>query len=70
MPDVAVELDEAARVEELLQPLAREQLPALALAGDGALVARVERLVAEPLERGQLRLGGLEISSAFAMAGA
>ena len=69
MADVAVELDEAARVEELLQPLAGEQLPALALALDRALVAGVERLLAQPLERRQLRLGGLEVS-AFAMRGA
>ena len=34
MPDEAVELDERARVEELLEPLAREELAALALASD------------------------------------
>ena len=32
--DEAVELDERARIEELLEPLAREELPALALALD------------------------------------
>ena len=52
--DVAVELDEAARVEELLDALAGEQLAALALALDGALDRRVERLVAQPLELGEL----------------
>src|SRR4029453_19655759 len=36
--DVAVELDEAAGVQELLQPLTGEQLAALALPSDRALV--------------------------------
>ena len=39
--DVAVELDERARVEQLLDPLAREQLPPLALPRDRLLAARV-----------------------------
>jgi hypothetical protein len=59
--NVTVELDEAAGVEELLEPLAREQLAAPALALDGALVARVQSLLPEPLERGELRLRRLEI---------
>ncbi len=54
MADEAVELDEAARVEQLLDPLAREELAALALPGDSPLVAGVECLVAEPLELGEL----------------
>jgi hypothetical protein len=51
--DVAVELDERARIAELLGPLAGEQPPLLAPLLHGALAARVQRLVAhlaEPLE--------------------
>jgi hypothetical protein len=54
----AVELDERARIEELLDPLAREELAALALPGDRALVPGVERLLAQPRELGELVLGG------------
>jgi Domain of unknown function (DUF4260) len=57
--DVAVELDEAPRVEELLDPLAGEELPAGALALDGALVTGMERLVAAALQLVELRLGAL-----------
>ena len=57
MPDEAVELDERARVEELLEPLAREELPALALARDVRLARRMERLLAQLLEPAELRLG-------------
>ena len=39
VPDETVELDERARVEELLEPLAGEQLPALALTLDGLSLA-------------------------------
>ena len=39
MADEAVELDERARVEQEVDPLARKQLPALVLAGDGLLRA-------------------------------
>ena len=45
--DVAVELDEAARVEEPLEPLPGEQLAALALTRHRALVAGVGGLVLE-----------------------
>ena len=38
--DVAVELDERARVAQLLGPLAREQLPGLALLRHGRLASR------------------------------
>ena len=55
--DEAVELDEAARVEQLLDPLAREELAALALPLDGAGSSpRVKRLVAEPRELVELAL--------------
>ena len=54
VPDVAVELDERARVEQLLDPLAREQLPALPLPRDRLLVARVRGLLGELLEPGEL----------------
>ena len=58
--DVAVELDEAARVEEQLEPLAGEELAPLALPLDRALVAGVGGLVpqrGEPRElvRGRVR---------------
>ena len=52
--DVAVELDERARVEQLLDPLAGEQLPPLPLPCDRLLVARVRRLVGELLQPGEL----------------
>src|SRR5207244_4385752 len=55
--DVAVELDERARVEELLEALAREELAALALARDGLLVSLVQGLLAELLELPELLLG-------------
>ena len=57
MADEAVELDERAGVEELLEPLAREQLAALALALDVPLARRVRRLLAQLLEPAELRLG-------------
>jgi hypothetical protein len=47
VPDVAIELEERARVEQSLDALAREQLPLLALAGDRALAAGVPRLLAQ-----------------------
>ena len=50
MADIAVELHEAAGIEELLDALACEQLAAGALPLDRALVAGVERLVAEGLK--------------------
>jgi hypothetical protein len=55
--DEAVELDEAARVEEFLDALAGEELAALALARDGALVTGVECLLAEALQLGEFLLG-------------
>ena len=50
MPHVAVELDERAGIEELLDPLAREQLALLPLALDRLLGPGVQRLVAQLLE--------------------
>jgi len=58
---VAVELDERARIEQLLDPLAREQLALAPLPLDGALAPLVARLVAqgrEPLELGLRRILG------------
>ena len=57
MPDEAVELDERAGVEELLEPLAREELAALALASDVPLARGVRRFLAQLLEPAELRLG-------------
>ena len=57
MPHEAVELDERARVEQLLEPFPGEQLSALALARDVLLAARVQRLLAQLLEPAKLRLG-------------
>ena len=45
--DEAVELDEASRVEELLEALAGQKLPTLALARDRALVAGVKGLFSQ-----------------------
>jgi hypothetical protein len=59
MADIAVELDERARVEQLLDPLPRQQLPPLSLAIDGLLVAGVRRLLGELLQPGQLGGGGV-----------
>ena len=57
MADEAVELDERARIEELLEPLAREQLSALALALDVPLARRMQCLLAQLLEPAELGLG-------------
>src|SRR5262249_6870054 len=57
VPDEAVELHERARVEELLEPLASEQLAALALAYHGLLARGLERLLAQLLEPAKLGLG-------------
>ena len=57
--DVAVELDERARVDELLDPLVREQLPALTLPRDRLLVARVRGLLRQLLQPGELGGGGV-----------
>ena len=57
MPDEAVELDERAGVEELLEPLTREELAALALASNVALARGVRRFLAQLLEPAELRLG-------------
>src|SRR5262249_9481049 len=54
--DVAVELDERARVEQLDEPLAREQLPLLSLALDRLLPRGVLPFVAQLLELSELRL--------------
>ena len=59
MPHEPVELDERPRVEQLLEPLAGEELPALALPLDGAWAACMERLVAELREPAELGLGGV-----------
>ena len=56
MTDEAVELDERARVEEPLDPLAREQLAGRPVPLDGPLVARVQRLLAEVAQPPELRL--------------
>src|SRR5262249_59943981 len=55
--DEAVELDEAARVEQLLDTLVRKQLAALALPSDGRFVAGVSGFLAELTEPCELRLG-------------
>ena len=55
----AVELDERARVEELLEALAGKELAALALSGDVLLARRMERLRAQLLEPAELRFGRL-----------
>ena len=47
MADVAIELDERSGIEELLEPLAREQLAALPLPLDGPPAALVQRLIAQ-----------------------
>ena len=57
MPREAVELDERPRVEELLDPLARQELPALPLALDVPLARRVERVLAQLLQPAELGLG-------------
>ena len=59
MADVAVELDERPRVEQLLDSLARQELPPLPLPGDGLLVAGVRRLLGELLQPGELGGGGV-----------
>ena len=51
MPDEAVELDERAGVEELLEPLAREELATLALASDVPLARGVRRFLAQLLSQ-------------------
>src|SRR5205085_857624 len=53
---VAVELDERAGIEQLLDPLAREQLSLRALALDRRLAALVTGLLAQPHELVELRL--------------
>ena len=57
MADVAVELDEGARVEQLDEPLARKQLALLALTLDRLLGTGVPRLVTQLLEPVELGLG-------------
>jgi hypothetical protein len=57
VPDEAVELDERVRIEELLEPLAREQLAPLALPLDVLLAPGMKRLVSKLLEPAELRLG-------------
>ena len=56
MADEAVELDEAPRIEELLDPLAGEQLAARALPLDSLLVAGVQRFVAQARARRACRV--------------
>ena len=55
----AVELDERPGVEQQLDPLACEELPALVLSGDRLLGAGVSRRVAQLPEPGELRLRSL-----------
>ena len=57
MAHEAVELDEGSRVEELLDPLAGEQLSALALTFDVRVTHVIAGLFAELLEPAELRLG-------------
>ena len=57
MPDEAVELDERVGVEQLLEPLAGEELPTLPLTIDVRFARRVQRLLVELLEPTELRLG-------------
>jgi hypothetical protein len=59
VPDEPVELDERARVEQELEPLAGEELAALVLPCDRLLRARVLRGVTELAQPGELRLGRL-----------
>src|SRR6185369_12834793 len=59
MPDEAVELDEGARIEELDEPLACEQLALLALTLDRLVGAGVLGLVTQLLKLIKLRLGGV-----------
>ena len=61
MADEGVELDERPGVDERLDPLARQPLPALVLPRDGACIARVARLVAEPPEARELACGRVRI---------
>src|SRR5204863_7752462 len=58
--DVAVELDEAAWIEQLLDALAREEFPALALSLDRGLATGVQRLVAQLAQALEFRLRGLD----------
>jgi hypothetical protein len=59
MPDKAVELDERARIEELDEPFACEQLSLLALPLDRLVGPGVLGLVAQLLKLIELRLGGV-----------
>src|SRR5438045_374645 len=59
MPDVAVELEERAGIEQFFHSLAGEQLPLLALSRDRALAARMPRLLAQLGELAQLGAGGI-----------
>jgi len=54
--NVPVELDERAGIEQLLDPLAGQQLALLALSFDRLLAARVPRLVAQLLQLLELAL--------------
>ena len=65
-----VELDERAGVEQRLDALARGALAALVLARDRPLVARVARLVAQPLEARELARGRVRIGLGGLLAGA
>jgi hypothetical protein len=47
MSDVAVELEEGARIEQSFHPFARQQLPLFALACYGSVTACVTRLLAK-----------------------
>ena len=59
MPDVAVELEERAGIEQFFHSLAGEQLPLLALSRNRALAARMPRLLAQLGELAQLGAGGI-----------
>ena len=59
MLDERVQLDQRARIEQPLEPLAREALAALALPLHRALVTGVQRQLAQPLGVRELLGGGV-----------
>ncbi len=59
MAHEAVELDEGAGIEQLLEPFVGKQLALRALALDRLLGRRVERGLAQAVELLELSLGGL-----------
>jgi hypothetical protein len=57
MPDVAVEFEKGARIEQSLHPFARKELPLFALAFDGTLTAGMASLFAEVFQSLELGVG-------------